>query len=198
MFSLVQTLVRAKKTDRAVAFLQSVLKANPANAEAHNVMGLLLGRKGADSSDVIAEFREAVKLRPDYAEAHNNIGLVLAQEDHDNDAIEEFRVQTSNYTAEFGRKPGAGIMAVTKSGSQKFHGAAYWNYRHEWMNANQFQLTMAVLRMSGEERRGGDRSRGFLYILGWTTLVCRYSIPYHGPPMMSTSWVDSTVFALLR
>ena len=44
--------------------------------EAHNVLGLLLGRKGAPAaSEVAAEFREAIRLRPDYAEAHNNLGL---------------------------------------------------------------------------------------------------------------------------
>src|SRR5215471_1347855 len=54
------------------------------------------------------------------------------------DSIQAVRIVTSNYQAEFGRKPGAGIMAVTKSGTKGFHGAAYWYYRHEWMNANQF------------------------------------------------------------
>ena len=43
------------------------------------MLGLLLGRKGADSSDVAAEFREAIRLRPDFADAHNNLGLVLIQ-----------------------------------------------------------------------------------------------------------------------
>jgi hypothetical protein len=54
------------------------------------------------------------------------------------DSVQTVRIVTSNYQAEFGRKPGAGIMAVTKSGSQRYHGAAYWYYRHEWMNANDF------------------------------------------------------------
>jgi len=54
------------------------------------------------------------------------------------DTVQAVRIVTSNYTAEFGRKPGAGIMAVTKGGSQLFHGSLYENYRHEWMNANQF------------------------------------------------------------
>src|SRR5439155_24821205 len=60
-------------------------------AEAHNVLGLLLGRKGADSKEVLVEFREAVRLSPDFADAHNNIGLVLAQADDDAGAIAAFR-----------------------------------------------------------------------------------------------------------
>src|SRR3989442_1801870 len=55
------------------------------------MLGLLLGRKSADSKEVLAEFREAVRLRPDFADAHNNIGLVLAQGNEDKAAIAEFR-----------------------------------------------------------------------------------------------------------
>ena len=54
------------------------------------------------------------------------------------DSIQAVRIVTSNYQAEFGRKPAASIMAVTKGGTTRFHGATYWYYRHEWMNANQF------------------------------------------------------------
>ena len=54
------------------------------------------------------------------------------------DSIGTIRIITSNYQPEFGRKPAASIMAISKGGSQTYHGAAYWLYRHEWMNANQF------------------------------------------------------------
>ncbi len=54
------------------------------------------------------------------------------------DSIATVRIITSNYQPEFGRKPAASIMAISKGGSQKIHGGAYWLYRHEWMNANQF------------------------------------------------------------
>ena len=54
------------------------------------------------------------------------------------DSIATVRVLTSNYQAEFGRKPGATIIAVTKGGTQQFHGAGYYYYRNEWMNANNY------------------------------------------------------------
>src|SRR6266404_5923334 len=77
--------------DTAIAGIRGALAAKQDRAEAHNMLGLLLGRKGADSKDVLAEFHEAVRLRPDFAEAHNNIGLVLAQGNDDKAAIAEFR-----------------------------------------------------------------------------------------------------------
>jgi tetratricopeptide (TPR) repeat protein len=77
--------------DTAITKLRGILVNNPSRADAHNMLGLLLGRKGADSSEVLAEFREAIRVRPDYAQAHNNLGLVLAQSDQDEKAILEFR-----------------------------------------------------------------------------------------------------------
>jgi len=82
--------IPAPDWDAAIAGMREVLAKDPKNAEAHNILGLMLGRKGADSKDVAAEFRQAIQLRPDYAQAHNNLGLVLAQSDQDKDAIAEF------------------------------------------------------------------------------------------------------------
>jgi hypothetical protein len=52
------------------------------------------------------------------------------------DSIQELKVLTSNYQAEFGRNSGGTITAVTKSGTQSFHGSAVWNHRHEGFDAN--------------------------------------------------------------
>lgn len=52
------------------------------------------------------------------------------------DSIQEMRVLTSNYQAEFGRKSGGTITVVTKNGTQEFHGTAAWNHRHEEFNSN--------------------------------------------------------------
>ena len=80
--------------DSAISALREVIAKKPDRADAHNMLGLLLGRKSADKSEVVAEFREAVRLRPDFAQAYNNIGLVLTQTDDDPGAIAAFREAT--------------------------------------------------------------------------------------------------------
>ena len=52
------------------------------------------------------------------------------------DSIQEMRVLTSNYQAEFGRNSSGTITVVTKNGTRDFHGTAQWNHRHEEFNAD--------------------------------------------------------------
>src|SRR5262245_59814879 len=52
------------------------------------------------------------------------------------DALEEFRILTSNYAPEFGRQPGAQISIVTRSGSNAFHGSGFDYFRHHALEAN--------------------------------------------------------------
>src|SRR5260370_4288015 len=54
------------------------------------------------------------------------------------DAVEEFRILTSNYTAQYGRNAGGIVSVVTKSGSNDFHGSAYDYVRNSVLNANSF------------------------------------------------------------
>jgi len=52
------------------------------------------------------------------------------------DSIQELKVLTSNYQAEFGHTSSGAITVVTKNGTQEFHGTAAWNHRHEEFNAD--------------------------------------------------------------
>ena len=54
------------------------------------------------------------------------------------DAIQEFKVQSSDYSAEFGRSGGAQVNVILKSGSNEFHGGAFEFFRNRHMDARNF------------------------------------------------------------
>ena len=54
------------------------------------------------------------------------------------DAIEEIKIMTSNFQAEFGRGSGGSVTVITKSGTTQFHGTAQATKRHEMFNAKNF------------------------------------------------------------
>src|SRR5215469_2164441 len=56
------------------------------------------------------------------------------------DAIQEFKVQTGQYDASFGRNAGANVDVVTKGGASQFHGNVFEFFRNDDMNANNFFL----------------------------------------------------------
>lgn len=62
------------------------------------------------------------------------------------EAIEEFRVVTSNANATQGRSAGAQISLITKSGSNEWHAAAFWAHRNTIFTANDFFSNRAGLK----------------------------------------------------
>jgi hypothetical protein len=67
------------------------------------------------------------------------------------DAIQEFKIQTSQYDAEYGRNPGASVNVTTKDGSNSFHGAAWEFFRNTALDANDFfnHASQAQLHANG-------------------------------------------------
>ncbi len=54
------------------------------------------------------------------------------------DSIQEFKVLSSNYTAEIGRSGGGVVSIVTRGGGNQFHGSLYEFVRNDRFNANSF------------------------------------------------------------
>lgn len=58
-------------------------------------------------------------------------------------AIQEYRVSTNNYSAEYGRTSGYLANAITRSGANQFHGTVYTFLKNDALNANSFQDNLA-------------------------------------------------------
>src|SRR5437868_4026074 len=70
----------------------------------------------------------------------NNVGI---------DFIEEVKIQTSNFSAEYGRNAGAAINIVTRGGSNSFHGSVFEFLRNDTLDArNYFSPKIAKLRFN--------------------------------------------------
>jgi carboxypeptidase family protein len=54
------------------------------------------------------------------------------------EAVQEFRVITNSYAAEYGRYPAGIVDVVTKSGTNQFHGAVFEFFRNEKLNAKRW------------------------------------------------------------
>jgi Carboxypeptidase regulatory-like domain/TonB-dependent Receptor Plug Domain len=54
------------------------------------------------------------------------------------DAVQEIRVQTSTFSAEYGNNAGAQVSMVTKAGSNDFHGSVWEFHRNDKLNARSF------------------------------------------------------------
>ena len=52
------------------------------------------------------------------------------------DALQEFKVQSATYSAEFGRQAGGQVQLTTRSGSNEYHGVAYDYLRNDILEAN--------------------------------------------------------------
>ena len=55
------------------------------------------------------------------------------------EAISEFKVLTSNYGAQYGKNGSGTVEVETKSGTQQFHGSAFYYGRNDFFNANSWQ-----------------------------------------------------------
>jgi hypothetical protein len=74
------------------------------------------------------------------------------------DALQEFRVLSSSYSAEYGRTPGGQFTLLTRSGANTFHGSAYDYGRNDIFDAadwfSQYNLTNRTLSFHQQDFGG--------------------------------------------
>ncbi|MGH9661658.1 MAG: carboxypeptidase regulatory-like domain-containing protein [Bryobacteraceae bacterium] len=66
---------------------------------------------------------------------HENAGRTRIATQISQDAVQEFQVLSSGYSAEYGRASGGIINTLTRSGSNSTHGTVYWFFRNRAFNA---------------------------------------------------------------
>jgi carboxypeptidase family protein/TonB-dependent receptor-like protein len=89
------------------------------------------------------------------------------------DAIQEFSVITSNYSAEYGYTSGGVVNAITKSGTDQFHGTAFEFIRNSALDARNFFENSPVILPKSPFRRnqfggsaGGPIKKGKIFLFG--------------------------------
>lgn len=86
------------------------------------------------------------------------------------DSIQEFKVATSSYNAEFGHAGGGIISVQTKAGTNKFHGSAYEFYRPNFLAAEEYSFGPGIPSILKQNNYGGTiggpirKDHSFLFI----------------------------------
>ena len=75
------------------------------------------------------------------------LGFGAGHNQYSLDTVQEFQVNTNAYSAEFGRVGDGLVNVVTKSGTNDFHGGAFWYYRDRGLNA-----TDLVNKLNGQPK----------------------------------------------
>jgi hypothetical protein len=90
------------------------------------------------------------------------------------DTVAEFRILTSNYTAEYGRNAAGIIEVVTKSGTNEFHGSGFEFLRNGDLNANSYFNKLEGIPRDNLERNqygatlgGPIKKNRFFFFLGY-------------------------------
>src|SRR6202035_3581086 len=110
------------------------------------------------------------------------------------DSIQEFKVQTSLYDAQYGRGAGANVDVETRSGTAHLHGSAYYFGRNEALDANNF-FANATGVPRGEFRRsepGGTLGGPFT----WPKKRAFFFVSYQSTRDINAASLDSSVRSL--
>ncbi|MFN7925623.1 MAG: carboxypeptidase regulatory-like domain-containing protein [Bryobacteraceae bacterium] len=147
------SLLETETSSRGAVIDQRKMVELPLNGRDYNQLALLspgvltptprlssIGFKGAFNVNGNRAFHNAFQLdgvdNTSYSTSFrgNNVQVVQPSVE----ALQEFKIQTNAYSAEFGRSAGALINAVIKSGTNDLHGSGYEFLRNRELDANNF------------------------------------------------------------
>ena len=104
----------------------------------------LYSSSGNVSTDGMPEFANAFLVNGADVNETKNMGAGLIP---DADSVQEFRLITNSFSAEYGKFTGSVMNTVTKSGTNSFHGTLFEFYRNQKLDAiNYFDSTKAELK----------------------------------------------------
>ncbi len=99
------------------------------------------------------------------------------------DAIQEFKVLTYNYSAEYGTRSGPTVLVTTKSGANQFHGSLFEFFRNKSLNAKSFFASTKEkfnLNQFGGALGGPIRKDKTFFFADYEAKRQRHGIPFNG------------------
>src|SRR5579863_8818799 len=99
------------------------------------------------------------------------------------DAVQEFKVLTYNYSAEWGERAGPTVLVTTKSGSNQFHGSLFEYFRNTKLDARNYFATERNkfnLNQFGGSLGGPIRKDKTFFFLDYQAKMQRLGVPFSG------------------
>lgn len=122
--------------------------------EGFHSIGIFTVNGGRDSSNAILMDGVPVTVNSNTNNMNANTALPTVE------GVEEFRIQTNSYSAEYGRSGGGVLTIATKSGTNEFHGSLFDFLRNSKMDANNFFANAAGRRRGTFQRNEFGASVG--------------------------------------
>jgi Carboxypeptidase regulatory-like domain len=99
------------------------------------------------------------------------------------DDIQEFKVLTYNYSAEYGERAGPTVLVTTKSGSNQYHGSLFEFFRNTKLDARSYFATSVEkfnLNQFGGAFGGPIKKDKTFFFLDYQAKMQRHGIPFNG------------------
>ncbi|HYZ84708.1 MAG TPA: TonB-dependent receptor, partial [Bryobacteraceae bacterium] len=125
------------------------------------------------------------------------------------DSVQEYKVTTSNATAEEGRNSGASVSIATRSGTNQFHGTLFDYFRNTALNSNEFFANALgnpkpdiKMNQYGIEIGGPIKRNQTFFFFSWQSINLNVAQPidqvYGGAPISYTALARQGIFRYWR